>query len=288
LLLLIVATSFSLFAQDPIEENDEIDQILDELFFNEQQLIDDVLELSKTNPILYANTVFGSNTFLLGRDAEIDQYNIVPQLSFFAPSGLNFSISGLFYQKYSPNWDFTSVSLGYYNWLDKNKFLNYYLGYSKLFYSDGSQLFTNSLDLNLGIKNKKHTLSTSISATYLFGNDQALQLSSSTYGKITIIEQKNFAIKFVPQVNFIVSKQTMAFTVENQLDETIIEYNEYEIFDIINTQVNLPLRFVTKSWDFDVSYNLNFPNAVAIESNLKNTGFFSLSVGYLINLKSKK
>jgi hypothetical protein len=56
------------------------------------------------------------------------------------------------------------------------------------------------------------------------------------------------------------------------------------VFDLINTQINLPLLYSTNSFDFEAGYNINFPNAIGDESNLKNTGFFSFSIGYLIDL----
>ena len=64
-----------------------------------------------------------------------------------------------------------------------------------------------------------------------------------------------------------------------------IFYND--IFDLLNTQINLPLTLATKSWDFELGYNINFPSPVETESNLKTTSFFSLSIVYLIDLDKK-
>lgn len=281
LLLLTVATSLPLYAQEP--EEDEIDQMLDVLFYNEDQLLDDILESTKTYPIIYTNLTYNSNTYLSGRDSGFDQFNIIPQISYYHPSGFNMSVSGIYYQSFDPNWDFTNVSLGYYSWFDKKNLFNYSLGYTRYFYTDGLDTYTNAAEVGLGIKNEKRTLSTSIAASYLFGNDEALQITSSTYGKITLTEQKNFSLKFIPQLNFNIAKQTMAFA--NTIDETTVEYTYYEVFDLFNTQLNLPLRLVSHSWDVELSYNVNFPNPVAIETQLDNTGFVSFSIGYLIDLK---
>lgn len=56
------------------------------------------------------------------------------------------------------------------------------------------------------------------------------------------------------------------------------------IFQLLNTQLNLLLTLFTQSWDFEMSYNINFPSAVDTESDLKPTGFISLYVGDLIDL----
>jgi hypothetical protein len=68
-------------------------------------------------------------------------------------------------------------------------------------------------------------------------------------------------------------------------DQTVVEYIYNDIFDLLNTRLNIPLRLATKSWDFEIGYNINFPSPVETESNLKNTSFFNISIGYLIGLK---
>lgn len=57
-----------------------------------------------------------------------------------------------------------------------------------------------------------------------------------------------------------------------------------EVFNLLNTQISLPIAFTFKSWDFELGYSVNLPNAVANESNLPTTSFFSLSAGYLFDL----
>ena len=56
-----------------------------------------------------------------------------------------------------------------------------------------------------------------------------------------------------------------------------------EVFNVLNTQVLIPVSFTLKSWDFELGYALNLPNAVANESDLPTTGFLSFSLGYLFD-----
>jgi len=287
LLLFTVATSVNLYSQ-VLNEDDELDVLLDELFFNEQQFIDDILDSFNTYNFIYTNVSFNSNTFFSGRDSGIDQFNLIPQISYYSSNGFNMSVSGIYYETFTPNWDFTNVYLGYYHTIGEKKLFNYNIGYTRYFYSDGWDTFTNSIDFSIGLKNKKRTISTKLSASYLFGKDESLQIISSTYGNVTITKEKNFVLKFRPQINFIIAQQTIALEQLNTLDGiTTTEFVYNDIFDLLNTQVNLPISLVTKSWDFELGYNINFPSAVATESNLKTTGFFSFSVGYLINLAKK-
>lgn len=286
LLLFIVATSINIYGQDP--EEDEIDVLLDELFFNEQQFIDDILESFNTYNFLYTNLSFNSNTFFSGRESGIDQFNIVPQLSYYSSSGFNLSVSGLFYETFTPNWDFTNVYVGYYHVIGNKKLFHYNVGYTRYFYSDGWDTFTNSLDLSIGLRNKKKTIGTKIGASYLFGTDQSFQIASRTYANAIITRNKDFVLKFRPQLGFLIAQQTIALEQLNtQGNQTTTEYIYNDIFDLLNTQLNLPIVLATKSWDIELGYNINIPSPVETESNLNNTGFINLSIGYLIDLDKK-
>lgn len=283
LLLFIIATSFLSYAQEP-NENEQLDILLGELFFNENEFIDDILESIQTKNFIYTQVRYNNNTFFSGRDSGIDQFNLSPELTYYHKSGFNISVSGIYYENFDPNWDYTNISLGYYNTIGTNKLFHYKTGYTKYFYKDGWDTFTNSLDASIGIRNKKRNLGSVLAASYLFGTDQSLQLVSNNYSRISLIKRKEFSLKLRPQLNFIVAKQTIALEQLNDIGgESTLEFVEYDIFDLLNTQVNLPLTFTTKSWDIGLGYTLNFPSAVATEENLKTTGFFNFSIGYLID-----
>ena len=70
LLLFTVATTAISYGQVPDKE-DELDILLDELFFNEQLFIDDILNSVNAYNFIYANVSFNSNTFFSGRDSGI-------------------------------------------------------------------------------------------------------------------------------------------------------------------------------------------------------------------------
>lgn len=283
LLLLIVATSGYSYAQETRTE-DEIDLLLDELFFSEEQLIDDLLASLDKSHFLYSSFTLNSNTYFSGRDSGIDQFNFYPQLSYYHPSGFNMSVSGLYYESFDPNWDFTSLSLGYLQNIDKAGLMFANAGYTRYFFSDGADIFTNSIDVSLGIRNKKKTLGTTLYTSYLFGSDDALQMNFSTYGRLTFLKAKAFHLKFRPQLNFLIASQTIALQELNSQSQQT-EFVNYDVFALLNTQLNLPVSLVSKSWNIDVGYSINFPRAVATETDLKTTGFFTVSLGYLLQLK---
>lgn len=284
MLLFLAATTFSSYAQEPRTE-EEINMLLDELYFSEEQLIDDILASLSQKHFIYSSFTLNSNTYFSGRESGIDQFNFFPQVSYFHPSGFNLSLSGLYYENFEPNWDFTSLSLGYFTAIDNKELLSLNTGYTRYFFSDGSDVFTNSIDLSLGLRNKTNTLGTTLYASYLFGSEQALQLILSPYGRITLLNKKTFSLRFRPQLNFIIAQQTIALEELNSQTQEL-QFTNYDVFELLNTQLNLPLSLVSKSWNIDVAYNINFPRAVASETDLSTTGFFSLSLGYLINMNN--
>ncbi|WP_438977092.1 hypothetical protein [Polaribacter sp.] len=283
LLLFSIATSFCSYAQE--ENLDDIDGLIDELFFYDQQFLDELIEGGLTYNFLYTSVSYNTNTFFSGRDSGTDQFNIIPQVSYYHSSGFNASISGIYYQNFVPAWDFTSVSVGYFNTIGKQKNFNYNLGYTHFFYSDDFDDFTNSIDLSVGIRNIKRTLGTTLAASYLFGTNTSLQLVSNSFLNINLKRTSNLALRFRPNISFIIADQTYTFSslIRSPLGPRIVTVVQ-EVFDLLNTQLSFPLSLSTKSWDFEVGYHLNLPNAVSNESNLSNTNFFSFSVGYLLDL----
>ncbi|MFC4268605.1 hypothetical protein [Polaribacter marinivivus] len=283
LLLFSIATSFCCYAQE--ENLDDIDGLIDELFFNDQQFLDELIEGGLTYNFLYTSVSYNTNTFFSGRDSGTDQFNIIPQVSYYHSSGFNASISGIYYQNFAPAWDFTSVSVGYFNTIGKQKNFNYNLGYTHFFYSDDFDDFTNSIDLSVGFRNTKRTLGTTLAASYLFGTDTSLQLVSNSFLNINLKRTSNLALRFRPNISFIIADQTYTFSsiIRSPLGPRIVTVVQ-EVFDLLNTQLSFPLSLSTKSWDFEIGYHLNLPNAVSNESNLSNTNFFSFSVGYLLDL----
>jgi len=283
LLLFTAATSANLYAQEPKKE-DDIDLLLDELFFNEQQFINDILD-SYTNNFIYTSVSYNSNTFFSGRDSGVDQFNLVPQISYYSASGFNASVSGMYYETFLPHWDFTNIYVGYYHAVGEKKLFNYNFGYSHYFYASGWDTFTNSIDFSLGIHNKPNTIGTKLATSYLFGTDQSFQIVSRSYANLTLAREKNFILKFRPQLSFLMAQQTTALEQLNTInDVTTVEYIYNDVFDLLNTQLNIPLNLYTKSWDFEIGFNINFPSRVETEPKLKTTSFFNISIGYLIGL----
>lgn len=282
LLLFSIATSFFTYAQEKNE--DEIDDLLEELFFSDQQFLDELIERDFSYNFLYTSVSYNNNTFFSGRDTGTNQFNMVPQVSYYHSSGFNASISGIYYQDFAPNWDFTSLSLGYFNTLGNNKSITYNIGYARYMYSDGYDGYTNSLDVSLGLRNKKRTLGSCISASYLFGTEESYQLVSSSFMNFTLKRTSKFALRLRPSLNFIIARQNITIRKNViEMNQTVSRIFNFNVFDLLNTQLSIPLSLSIKSWDLEFGYNLNLPKNQENEGALPATSYFNFSIGHLFD-----
>ena len=283
LLLFTVATSFISYGQQNKDDQD-IDSLLDELFFNDKELVDDLLNSINQYDFIYTSLIYNSNTFFAGRDSGVDQFNVIPQVSYFSSSGFNAAVTGIYYQNQENKWDFVSLTAGYANTIGKQKNIHYNLGYSRFFYSDSWDEFNNSIDLLLGIRNQKRTLGLVVNGSYLFGTDNSVQISSRIYGNFSLVRESDYAIKFRPQVNFLVAEQVIAYIIPPR-NGNLPRVGISEEFNLLNTQLSIPISYTSSTWDVELSWNLNMPSPIANEGSLNSTNFFSLSVGYLFDLR---
>ncbi|WP_223269078.1 MULTISPECIES: hypothetical protein [unclassified Polaribacter] len=127
------------------------------------------------------------------------------------------------------------------------------------------------------------------SASYIFGTDESYQIVSTSFANFTLKRASNLAIRFRQNVNFIIAQQSFFFskTIRTPNGPEFIEFTQ-NVFDLLNTQISFPISITTNSWDFEVGYNLNLPNAVGKETNLNTTGFVNLSAGYMFDLSTNK
>jgi hypothetical protein len=276
----VVSVSYS---QELTDE--ETDDLIDGLFENNKTLEEVLASFSKYQ-FLYLSLNYNSNTYFSGRDIGVNQYNMSPKISYLHYSGLSLNVSGIYYDKFDPKWDLSTVNIGYGKSLGKNNTFKYYTSYTRYFYNNGvSNSFENDLNLGLGIKNKKRTIGTLLSGSYLFGNDKAFQLASTSYFLVKLIKTPKYRLDFRPQFSVIAGDQTVELSrTYFKNGRLVTDYRTEKLFGLINKQVSLPIQFGINSFDFELGYNINFPTAIGIETNLKNTSYFNFSAAYLFDL----
>ncbi|MDO5969373.1 hypothetical protein Q4Q35_06105 [Flavivirga aquimarina] len=282
---LILSSGLFTYSQEKpnSEKEKEVDEIIDSLL-EDEDILDDLIDANFQ--FLYVSLDYNSDTYFSGRDIGIDQYNIRPQISYIHSKGFIASISGVYYNEFVPKWDFTALTLGYGKDIGKKKWFRLYASYSRYVYSNGvDNPFKNALTLSFGAKNKQRTIGTQLSGTYLFGSDDSFQISSTSYASFKLFKAKKSSLKLKPELNIVIGKQTFELA-QTYLQDGVIytDYSENDVFDLINTQINIPLEFSTNAFDFELGYNINLPSAIGTESNLNTTGFFNFSVAYMFDL----
>lgn len=284
-LLALILFALKAQAQEVSPKEQETDEIIDELL-EKNEGIDDLIKSISKFQFLYLSMNYNNKTYFSGRDIGVNQYNLTPKISYLHSCGIFASLSGIYYSSFNPKWDLTTATFGFGKNFGKQKTWRYSTSYSRYFYSNNlNNPYSNLLNAALAIHNKKRNIGTQLSVSYLFGNENGLQIASTNYALLHIIKTKKTQLDLKPQLNIVAGNQTieLARTFFNN-GFPITVYTTNSTFDLINTQVNLPLELNYKSFDFELGYNINFPNALKGESNLKNTDYFNFSMAYLINL----
>ena len=292
LLLLLFPINKFLYAQDHLNSEEEIDEIIDHIIaIDDEDLIDILGELNKYQ-ILFTSVNFNDKTYFLGRDIGVDQFNIATQLMYENSNGIFAGISGAYYGEFDPNWDLTIVSAGYGKSFGKNNNIRTELGYSRYIFSDPSTNdFDNSIDASINISTNNDVFGVSINTSYLFGGKTGWQSSASVYGDVKLLDlnsKKGSKITFGPDLSFILGSENIDTSRIDNLGIDIPFINrivtEFETFSLRNIQLELPITFEFNSLHIEAGYNINFPEAFSFENDLDNTSFFNLGLSYIFDL----
>ena len=156
------------------------------------------------------------------------------------------------------------------------------MSFTQYFDHAGSSLYSNSVSLGGGFLSSKHKIGIQISNNLLFGKDNtSYQVSGNLYKIIMLKDAFTYRLYFKPQINIFLSKQTLVY--ETTVGDTIT-LNQTEIFDLLNTQIEIPFKIHVNNFDMGVAYIFNIPHAVSNEPALDSKGLFNLSIGYMFNL----
>ena len=262
-----------LFAYPQTEEEDAIiDSVLNELFQTDTSFAG----LSQSQ-YLYTNFSFDENVFFAGRDFDINQFGFTPSISYMKGQNFFVSLGSAYFSELDPKWDFVSISSGYSLFLDRSDLLSLSGIYSRIFFSaDSDELNPNRLSAALAYHEKKIRLR--LSAAYLFGGSATFYTATSASYEIPLLENDQWEISFNPQLSLLMSEQAISEQIASGFFNTQII--ETDVFDLINTQISIPLMVDIGTWDFQLSYNINLPKALVSETKLNTSGYFSFSIGY--------
>jgi hypothetical protein len=229
---------------------------------------------------LYTTFSIDDKVYFAGRNFGINQYSFTPNISYMRGQNFFLSLGSAYFSELNPNWDFISLSSGYSVFLDNSKRFNLTGIYSRIFFSaDADELNPNRLAISL-VYHKKN-LRTRMSVGYLFGGSSSLYSALGVSYNINLVEDYKWDLTFNPELSFLFSQQTVSEQISSGFSPQQIDQ---DVFELINTKIEFPIELDFGSWDFEVSYNLNFPNPLIGETNIINTSFFTFTIGYFVGL----
>ena len=259
----------------------EADAILDELFPMDSLSIEAMVNDLKQQDFLYINTLYNNKTFFSGRDFGVEQYSFFPSVSYIDSNNFFLHVGSGYYSEVNPQWDFITFSGGYANYLNKKKSIMATGVYSYTsFTEDVADLNNQRVSLSLSYRNK--WFRNALSGGYLFGGNTSSYVSNNTYFNIDLLESKSLKISIEPRVGIFWGNQTVTELVR----VGIFQFEEVstDVFQLLNTELSLPVAFDFGKWDFEIEYTFAIPNALPGEDDPTNNGYFTISLGYLIGL----
>ncbi len=272
------------------QEEEVLDSMLNELFFEDPDLYD-LFDGNTKYHFIYFVTTFNSSTYYAGRQIGNNEHNFSGQMYYFISNGLYFGSSGVYYSHLDPGFRSVVVSLGYTSSIKKLKFLRYRLSYDRFMYVNMGTDFepTYNSDLNAGITLRYKWIGSRFDYTLLMGNEYGKHFSLDGFAKIKLFKLGSYdRIQIEPEVSFFYGSDVVEYDLNASLAETDPfyepEYVQKEEFGLLNTQISLPLSIAYKQFDFEVSYTWQFPKSLDPVYYYDKSGFWSLSLAYIIDL----
>ena len=275
-ILLVCWSSLSLAQNPESEEPSDIDELLDELF-----VVDTLAVLKAYNELkggfLYASISFDEQAYFSGRDFDIDQFGLAPSLTYLSSGGTYLFTGGSYYSELDPAWDLFALGAGQFWSLGTEKQWSVSSSYTHSFLSQDSEEL-NTHRLSSSVSYKLDPLQFNVAGGYLFGADPSYYFTSSITYETTLAQIGAFELTFEPNLYLLFSQQNIIEQV------SFFRFTESTVFDRINSQLELPFTLDNNTLDITLSYTRNFPKNLFEDEDLSSSGYFSISLGWLIPL----
>ena len=283
--MLLILLGFCI--SDLKSQEEALDSLLEVILFEDEEML--TLLTGKSNyQFLYVRTHFENESYFSGRDIGIEQQNYSTQLSYFHSAGISAGVGMIWYSQFNPRLYATSLMLGYSGKFGKSNDYRYRSSYNRYFYSKmdsvDSHAFNNAFAVGATID--KGFIGTRLDLALLTGEETAGQVSWDLYGDITLIKLGTFdRIKFEPEISFFFGKEIMAYYELGGPGQNE-EYNlvEDSEFGLLNMAIRFPLSIDYKNFDLEIGYNINLPNSMLTDDELRMTTYFNVSLGYIFSL----
>ena len=274
--LLVCWSSLSLAQTPESKESSDFDELLDELF-----VVDTLAVLQAYDDLkggfLYASISYDEQAYFSGRDFDIDQFGLAPSLTYLSSGGTYLFAGGAYYSELDPEWDLFALGAGQFWSLGTKKQWSVSASYTRSFLGEDSEEL-NTHRLSSSVSYKLDPLQLHVAGGYLFGAEPSYYLSTSVSYDTTLAQIGTFELTFEPNLYLLFSQQNIIEQV------SLFRFSESSVFDRVNSQFEIPLSIDNNTVDITLSYVLNFPNNIFEDEDLSSSGYFSISLGWLIPL----
>lgn len=254
-------------------------------------LIDSLLTVEELedNSQLAIRVGYNSNVLSAGRTLGIEQFGLMPSLSFYHKSGFYADATGFWSKDFQPKYYLTVLSGGYMHTF--SKYFSITGNYDRYFYNsdipDQAIDFKNTISITPYFDYK--LLTARIDYSFYFGNQTAHRFMPSVGLNLV---KRNFLkierIRFLPSA-FMLFGNAISTEVETNPVTGELSIVENTVFGIMNYAFSFPLYINHKNWSLSVAYTYNIPEKLSNEIYLPpKAGYISASLTYYINLRSNK
>ena len=275
-ILLLCWPSLSLAQNPESEESSDIDELLNEFFVVDTLAVLQVYDDLKGG-FLYASISYDEQAYFSGRDFDIDQFGLAPSLSYLSIGGTYLFAGGSYYSELDPLWDLFALGAGQFWSLGIEKQWSVSASYTYSYLGEDSEGLNNHR-LSSSVSYKLNPLQLNVAGGYLFGAEPSYYLSTSVSYKTNLSQIGAFELNFEPNLYLLFSQQT---TLEQV---SFFQFTESAVFDRVNSHLELPFTLDNNTLDITLSYTRNFPNNLFEDEDLSSSGYFSISLGWLIPL----
>lgn len=261
------------------------DAVLEDLLFNDDEEFNKIFDLISNYQFLYTSVNYSNKTYFAGRDLGIDQYNMIPQIFYLNSKGLMFGVSGVVYSGLKPKWNTTELTAGYSHSLGKMKNLMYKLSYSKYFFAKQDSVTSSfSHAFGVGLSFRKKWFGTRLDGSLLLGNEKSAQINYDIYLDFPLLKIGTFdKLSFKPELSLYYGSEASIILKSIGVTKRQVYYYS-NAYGWMNSELSIPLLLNFHDFDFEISYNINFPRALGDNQPLKNVSTVNFSVGYLLGL----
>nr|WP_319267386.1 hypothetical protein [uncultured Draconibacterium sp.] len=274
------------------ERTARLDSLINDLFIDDPEL----KSLLNTNPwkmhYLYFRSSFSTKTVASGREIGDDQINIGNQLFYLNGAGFYAGVSGVWYNQLDPGYRTTILMGGYsnklFNWDPLRVRLSYLRYISHIDDPLYEPLYKQALSSGFTLSNKHVGLR--LDGSLHFGDyETGKSLSADLYGNLVLYENGyRKKIRFRPEISVTYGIDYQEFMLDESFIDPITgyEYTSYYIdkFGLMDVQLELPIDFRYKNFDFELSYKYHMPQNFVDDVEHPNLSVFQFSVGYFFRL----